>query len=126
METSTLLARFIGPYIVVIGSALLFNSDVYHKVLEDFFKNAALVYITGLFTFVAGLAIVLFHNVWVLDWRLIITLFGWNALIKGVWLVVFPGSAIKVADKFSKNVKWVKIPWGIMLVLGIFLLIKGF
>jgi len=126
MDNSTLFARFIGPYIMVIGIGLLFNLKVFLRIMEDFFKNSALVYITGLITFVAGLAIISFHNVWGMDWPVIITLFGWSALIKGVWLVVFPASSAKVSEVFVKNIKLAVIPWIIMLALGIFLTIKGY
>lgn len=126
MENSILLARFIGPYIVVIGISLLLNLKYYQSIMESFFRNLALVYITGLITFVAGLAVVLFHNIWTMDWRIIITLFGWNALIKGVVLVVFPGASAKMTDRFVKNLKLVAIPWAIMLAIGIFLIAKGY
>lgn len=126
MENSILLARFIGPYIIVIGIGLLLNLKYYQRVMEGFFKDPALVYITGLITFVVGLAVVLFHNIWAMDWRVIITLLGWNVLIKGIVLVVFPAAAAKITDKFVKNIKLVAIPWGIMLIIGIFLITKGY
>ncbi|MBM3252478.1 MAG: hypothetical protein FJZ11_06870 [Candidatus Omnitrophica bacterium] len=126
MGNSTLLAKFIGPYIIVIGIGLLFNLKVYRRILEDFFKNAALVYVTGLITFVAGLSIVLFHNIWALDWRLVITLFGWNILIKGAWLIISPDTIAMVSNVFVKNIKLARIPWIIMLAIGIFMTIKGY
>ncbi|MDD5553924.1 MAG: hypothetical protein PHE18_08670, partial [Candidatus Omnitrophica bacterium] len=61
MDNSILIARFLGPYIIMIGFALLFNLERYKNIAEDFFKNSALVYLSGLLTFVAGLAIVLSH-----------------------------------------------------------------
>ena len=124
MDNSILIAKFIGHYIMVIGIGLLFNSKAFQKIMEDFFKNAALVYVTGLITFVAGLAIVLSHNLWVLDWRLIITLLGWNVLIKGALLTISPDTSAKMAAFFAKNNKLVIIPWIIMLVIGIFLTAK--
>ena len=126
MDNSILFAKFIGPYIIVIGIGLLFNPKVYQKIMEDFFKNAALVYVTGLITFVAGLAIVLFHNFWVLDWRVIVTLLGWNILIKGAWLIISPDTSARMAALFAKNNKLVIIPWVIMLVVGVFLTVKGY
>lgn len=83
MDNSVLLARFIGPYIIVVGAELLLNLKYYQNIMGDFFKNPALVYVTGLITFVAGPAVVLSHNLWVWDWRLSITLLGWNVLLKG-------------------------------------------
>ena len=126
MDNSILLAKFIGPYIMVIGFGLLFNSKAYQKVIEDFFKNAALVYVTGLITLVAGLAIVIFHNLWILDWRIIITFFGWNILIKGAWLIISPNTSAKLAALFAKDNKLVIVPWIIMFAVGIFLTTKGY
>jgi uncharacterized membrane protein len=126
MDTSILLARLIGPYIIVIGASLILNQKIFRQIIEDFPKNPSLVFVTGLLTFVTGLATVLFHNIWVADWRLIITIFGWLVLIKGVFLVVLPGTLIKATKIYSDNFKLVLIPWGVMILIGIFLTIKGY
>lgn len=126
MDTSILLAKFLGPFIMVIGIGLLFNIKRYRKILEDFRKDSALIYVTGLITFVTGLAIVLLHNLWVGDWRLIITVFGWITLIKGAWLVILPQTLARVGDMYLKNMKRVVVPWIIMLAIGIFLSVKGY
>ena len=126
MDNSILLAKFIGPYIIVIGIGLLFNPKAFQKIMEDFFKNAALIYVAGLITFVAGLAIVLFHNLWILDWRIIVTLLGWNILIKGAWLIISPDTSAKIVALFAKNNKLVIVPWIIMFAIGVFLTAKGY
>ena len=126
MENSMLIARLMGPFIVLIGVGLLFNTKVFVRIMTDFFKSPALIYISGLITFVAGLAVVLFNNIWVADWRVIITIFGWMTLIKGAWLTVLPDMAIKMARTFKKNLKLAMIPWSIMVILGISLIFKGY
>lgn len=126
MDNSILIARFLGPFIMLIGISLLFNIKAFRQIAEGFFKDPALVYVAGMMTFVMGLAIVLFHNIWTADWRVIITLFGWITLIKGVWLVALPGTTSGMTQLFMKNIKFVVIPWSIMLVIGIFLSIKGY
>jgi hypothetical protein len=45
--------------------------------------SPTLVYLFGLLDFAAGLAIVLVHNVWTVNWRVLITLIGWLLLIRG-------------------------------------------
>ena len=126
MENSILLAKFIGTYFIVIGVGLVFNLKVYRKVLEDFFKNSALVYVTGLITFIVGLAIVLSHNIWVADWRVIITVSGWMALIKGALLIILPGTLVKITEAYVKNINLLVVPGIIMLAIGTFLMIKGY
>lgn len=126
MENSLLLAKFIGPYVILIGTGLLLNQKTFRQIMEDFPKNHSLVFVTGMITFVAGLSIVLFHNIWVKDWRLAITLFGWVALIKGAWLVLLPETLSKTTKLYVANFKLVLIPWFIMLLVGFFLTFKGY
>ncbi|OGX18577.1 MAG: hypothetical protein A3K83_00330 [Omnitrophica WOR_2 bacterium RBG_13_44_8b] len=126
MDNSILLAKFIGPFIIIIGIGILFNTKIFLRIGEDFFKNSALVYISGIVTFLMGMAIVLFHNIWVADWRVIITLFGWSTLIKGAWLIILPGTLAKVSQIYLKNIKFLVVPWIIMIALGILLTVKGY
>lgn len=126
MDNSILFARFIGPFIMVVGAGILLNMKTFKKIGEDFFKNAGLVYISGIMTFLLGLAVVLFHNLWVADWRLIITLFGWLTLIKGVALIICPDALAKTTKAWLKNINILLIPWSIMLALGILLTFKGY
>ncbi|MCK9614886.1 MAG: hypothetical protein M0R48_05200 [Candidatus Omnitrophica bacterium] len=126
MNSSLFLARLLGPFIVLISISLLINLKTYRQIVEGFLENTALIYVTGLITFVAGLAIVIFHNLWVVDWRVIITVFGWITLIKGVWLTVFPANAVKISKVFVKNIKFVAIPWIVMFALGLFLVMQGY
>ena len=37
-----------------------------------------------------GVAMVQYHNIWVNDWRLLVTIVGWIALAKGILLLAFP------------------------------------
>lgn len=126
MENSILLARIIGPLVVVIGFSVLWNRNNYRVIIEDFFKNSALIYVTGVMTFVAGLSTVLFHNIWSFSWHIIITLFGWNALIKGALLIIAPEAAAKITSPFIQNIRWVLFPWIIFLAIGIFLVMRGY
>ncbi len=126
MDNSILFSKFIGPFIIITGISVLFNIKIYHKIVEEFFKDPALVYITGLITFVAGLAVVIFHNTWAADWTIIITLIGWLTLIKGAWLVVLPGTLLKIAKAWIKDTKRLAIHCAIMIAIGIFLTAKGY
>lgn len=126
MDNSLLLARLIGPFILVISIGLIFNRAAFLRIMDDFPKSPALVFVTGLFTFASCLAVVIFHNVWVADWRVIITVFGWAGLVKGAWLVILPGAPLSLARKYAENFKLVLVPWVIMLLAGIMLSIKGF
>ncbi|MCM8791279.1 MAG: hypothetical protein NC938_06250 [Candidatus Omnitrophica bacterium] len=126
MDGSVLIAKFLGPFIVIIGTGLFLNVDIFRRIGADFFKNPALVFISGIMTFLIGLAIVIFNNIWAADWRLIITIFGWLTLIKGALLVVLPDRLAGISKIFLKNIRVMLVPWAVIFILGIFLTYKGY
>jgi uncharacterized membrane protein len=90
MPTSIFLARLIGPLALVIGIGLVANAAAYRKLVEEFLRSHALIYLSGILAMTGGLAVVLAHNVWTADWRVVITLLGWLAAIGGAARIVVP------------------------------------
>lgn len=112
METSILIAKLFGTAYCIVGIALLFNSDFYRNIFEDFWKNHVLYYITGILTLIAGLAIIVNHNIWIANWTVIITILGWLAFAKWIGLLVFPEFNLKLIEKL-KDSKSLILAWGI-------------
>lgn len=70
---------------------------------------------SGYIALVLGLATVLLHNIWVADWRVVITVFGWLSLLKGVVRLGFPGVIGKITPFFRKRLALIRF----LLVLAI-------
>ena len=87
---SLFLARLLGPIFVAIALGVLVNGAVFRAIAEESLRSHALIYLTGLFAITAGVAILLNHNVWAADWRVLITLFGWLAAIGGAQRIIWP------------------------------------
>ena len=79
----------------------------------------------GIINFVIGLAIVLSYNAWTYNWRVIITIFGWLAILEGLFYMFCPSVASKLIAKIKFG-KWLIIYMVILLLLGIFLVFAGF
>lgn len=126
MENALFLARLLGTYFIIVAIGISFNRQTYQKVMEDFCKNSALVYLGGILALFFGLLIVLFHNVWMANWLVIITIFGWGGIIKGIWLIVFPKSVAKFAEVYKKKANLLTLHLILAFALGIFLSIKGY
>jgi len=126
METSLLLAKILGPYCMVVAIGLILNLKFYQKMIDDFFKNTALIYLGGIMALTIGIVIVLFHNLWVASWPVIITIFGWGGLIKGIWLIVFPNSVGKLTQVYQKKPALLKIHMIIVLIVGLLLTLRGY
>ncbi|MDD5747233.1 MAG: hypothetical protein PHO30_08230 [Candidatus Omnitrophica bacterium] len=121
METSLFIAGIIGPVYLIIGAGMMLNRAFYQRVLEDYCKNAALVFMGGLFALFFGFLIVLSHNIWAANWTVIITIFGWAGIIKGTWLTLFPETLSGVMRLYQKNRNLSGMNGVVALLLGLVL-----
>lgn len=103
MLTSVFIARLLGPIFVVVGAALLCRAQMFRGILQEFIRSAALLYLAGFFGLLAGVALVLTHNVWDLDWRLIITLVGWITIARALISIFQPAWIVTVGTKILDN-----------------------
>jgi hypothetical protein len=126
MPTSLFLAKLIGPLFLAVGVGLIANAAVYKKLADEALASLALIYLTGLLAMTAGLAIVLSHNVWVADWRVLITLLGWLAAIGGAVRIVMPQGTQKFGRKFLKHPQGLIIAAAIWLAVGAVLCFFGY
>jgi hypothetical protein len=126
MSTSTYLARLIGPVILVAAIGLFLNRDAYKAMAQEFLRSPALLYLSGVLTMTAGVAILLAHNVWVADWRVLITIFGWLATIGGAARIAFPGATKAVGERMLENPAWMTIGGAIWLAIGALLTFLGY
>jgi hypothetical protein len=100
MELSILIARITAVIYLSAAAGALINRDQYRRVAEDMFKNAALTYLMGFTAAIVGMIIVNYHNIWVGNWTVLITILGWLALIKGVLIIAVP----KLVERFSRMI----------------------
>ena len=126
MDTSILLACLIGPLLVVVGLGVLINQTHYASMVESFLKDAPLYYVSGATAFVIGMAIVLNHNIWALDWQVIITILGWMSLIKGAVRILYPAAGSQIAANIAGSQTALKVMAAVLLVLGAWLSYEGF
>lgn len=126
MNISFFLAQAFGLYFLIIGFGLVINGNRIRPLLNEMMDNPAMLLVSGFIALILGILLVLTHNIWVMDWRVIITIAGWMALIKGGMLIVFPQAMIN----FSK--KWVGCNFtyyatmSFVFLIGIFLTYHGF
>ena len=125
MELSYLLARLWGLYLIIISLSFLFNRKGL-EVIITIVSNRALVILGGFISLLIGIIMVVIHNVWTPDWRIILTLFGWLAIIKGVVYINWPELALKWGNKFQTNRGLVNTLLVIALIFGIYLTYMGF
>ncbi|UFX82715.1 hypothetical protein [Candidatus Absconditicoccus praedator] len=126
MENSVLLAQIIGPIALVIGISLLSGQMKYKELVKDLEKSPLSTYIGALFAYVVGALIVANHNLWEMSVYVLITIFGYIGIAKGVALVLFPKTMIKFTNYLLKCNYLGIIGGSFYLIIGVALIYGGF
>ena len=126
MTTSIIFARFIGPVMLVAAVSMLLDRNAIRAIAEDFMNSPALIYIAGVLTLVMGIAIITFHNFWVMDWRVIITMFGYIAVVSGVFRMAFPTKVKQLGDWMLQTKLIIRSAALLNGLLGAYLTYMGF
>jgi hypothetical protein len=109
-----------------MGAGLLINAKAFRPILDEFARNRALIVLGGLISMPAGLAIVLTHNVWVVNWPVLITIVGWLTAVSGAFRLLAPQDAIKFGRKMYDQPNGVVTGAAIWAAIGAILCFFGY
>jgi hypothetical protein len=126
MPTSIFLAKLLGPILLVAGIAMLINRKQLDALVQELLRSPLLLILLGVIDLAIGLAIVLTHNVWVADWRIIITLLGWLLIVRGAVRMLVPEQAKALGAKLLKNTNVVTGSLAATTALGLVLSYFGY
>ncbi len=101
MEISSFFAQLWGSFFIIFGLLGIITKQLGRTI--EMADNKAFVISTGYITLLMGLVTVILHNVWVADWRIVITILGWLTVIKGIMKVGFPEQIHKQSQRFKKK-----------------------
>ena len=110
-EITIYLARFWGSLFIILGLSSILAGFL-GRVIK-FTEDKAITISTGYITFLLGLFTIVFHQLWVWDWRVSITILGWVTLFKGIEKIALPERVNKKAQMFRKHQQF----WGIIILL---------
>ncbi|MDR3407548.1 MAG: hypothetical protein P4L68_03505 [Methylovirgula sp.] len=126
MSTSIFIARLLGPLFVVVGIAVPLKTQMFRAILREFGQSRALLYLAGFLGLLGGLALVLTHNLWVRDWRLIITLIGWLTIIRALVTIFQPQWIAAFAERIIESRSWLTVAAVADLLIGVILSYFGY
>jgi uncharacterized protein YjeT (DUF2065 family) len=124
--TDASIFQIMGLVYLAIGAGMLISPGFYSIMIKKMIENEAVLFVTGLLVAVIGLILVSYHNIWNGGWTIVITIFGWLALLKGLMLVVIPERSVKLYNTIKISDQQLKIYGIIVVVLGAVLAYLGY
>ncbi|MBN2602073.1 MAG: hypothetical protein JXR87_08770, partial [Candidatus Marinimicrobia bacterium] len=83
MELSVLIAKIFSIIYIFSGIAVLIKTVDLDQFVIEFEKSPTLTYLAGCFGIIFGMILVNYHNLWVRNWTVLVTLLAWIMLIGG-------------------------------------------
>lgn len=125
-ELSLLLAKVFGIYLIVIGIALFARRRYFSAVFAGFVENRLLRMIVAIVELVAGLFLIVTHQVWMPLAAGIVTFFGWVMAIEGLAYIFLPDRWVAKLFRVFNNKVWYFIGGILAIVVGLYLISVGF
>ena len=121
-----MIAGLMGPTLIAIAAGMLFNLGTFLLLSEQISRDTGLIFVSGILLFVAGLAILRAHNIWVGGWPVLVTVLGWLAILGGLLRMLFPTRLAEIAAAVGGSTGGIIAGTVVLLVLGAFLSVKGY
>ncbi len=116
------LAKLLGFYSIVVALAMITHKQATVEMVTGLLNSQAAVFAVGLIGIVAGLALILGHNVWSGGaLPVVVTLIGWWSLIKGLLCLFLPQGMLAGSIGGPRYEQLFYVSPAISLALGLYL-----
>ena len=124
MDLSMFLAKLLGLYLLIVAAELLFRRHELEGAVKDFASSKGLLVLSGSFSLLFGLAIVLSHHTHTFNASGLVTLIGYLLVLKGILRIAAPSHLQKMMVSGFQHGYWIILV--VMVVVGAFLTYSGF
>ena len=121
------LARFFGLFCLLLCAVLFARPKASLVAIKCMMEDPGLLLVTGICTLAACVATVVGHNIWFGGaLSVVVTLFGWLMLIKGVALLAVPPHALSAFYRVVRTPAQFRVFMAVDLALSLWLTIAAF
>jgi drug/metabolite transporter (DMT)-like permease len=117
MDISVLIAQVLGVFLAVVGIAMVANSRATAGAIEESAAHRGVVFMWGILALLIGAVIVVLNNAWTSGLPLLVTILGWLALVKGLFILLAPSAATALYRKFGHS--------GMIVFVGVVCFVLG-
>ena len=116
MDIIFLVAQVFGIYLIVAGFFIIFRGKTLPHLMKDFFDHPAIGFLTGIILIFLSSIYLIQYNIWDGTWKMIVTLFVWIVMLKGLAYIFIPEVLNEISFKKFKK---------FFFIYGLFAIIVG-
>ena len=125
-DLSIFLAKVLGLYMLIVGIIMILRLNDFQEIFMECIKKPAHVFFVGVISLIFGIILVVSHNIWAADWRIIITIIAWLTLLKGAARLFMAKKPPKWLKNMLENKMSLSIITYVMIIFGVYLTWIGF
>ena len=119
------IAKAFGVYMIAGGLSGLIAPGRWVGVIDEFKDRPGLTYMSGVFVYVIGVAIIFAHNIWTDALSGFISFVGWAAAFEGLLIIALPNLLLNFVKAILRP--WLITAFAIsVIILGVLLTAIGF
>jgi hypothetical protein len=118
MQNALWLASVFGPFLTILGLWMLFYTDNLMKVVNGVKNSAPALYFSGVTNLLIGLFTLSQYDVWAGNAYVLVTIFGWYLVVRGLMALFVPQLFIRMLagnSSFTRVMGIIPLAWGIAL-----------
>jgi hypothetical protein len=116
-------ARVLGPWLTIVPGIIALRAPGMGAFASEFFKSDLFVWFAGALLLFGGLLIIAFHQYWSSVAGVLISLFGWILVLRGVVLMAAPNLYERAG--MSMDAPLVRVVFGVLVAIGLYLTYVG-
>jgi hypothetical protein len=117
-------ARVIGPWLVIVPGIIALRAPDMGPLAADFFKSNLFVWFAGALLLFVGLLVIAFHQYWSGVAPVLISLFGWVLMIRGLILMAAPHLYERIGKPMETTLL-IRFIFGVLIAIGLYLTYVG-
>lgn len=125
-QAAVVVAQVLGPLYAIAGLGLLMAPERGVGLITEMEASPSRAFAWGLAALALGLLILAFHDGWSADWRVLVTLIGWLATLKGVLLILAPDMLLRMTRPLFAAPGRLRLWAAGPIALGLFLTAMGY
>jgi hypothetical protein len=118
MSRAEVVEWLLAAALLVVGASLALRPRFWTRAFAAVAPHPLTPLVGGLYALLVGLVIVVLHNLWVADLRVMVTILGWLAVASGVTMLLAPEVYMMVLRRIPLTTRLVAIRGVVRMVLG--------
>ncbi len=122
---SVVIEQIFGLYLLIMAIVFLSRVKFYREMVRNMKAVNSGIFFSSAGGLMLGLFLVIIHNFWVWEPRVVVTILCWVVLIRSIIWLAFPELMVERTKKLAAGSGYYIIAV-IMAIIGIYLITRGF